>query len=64
MGYVATGLKTVRDLAVGDTITWVDEPASQPLPGYQPMKPMVFAGSTPARARTTRCCATRWRSCN
>ncbi len=50
VGYVATGLKTVRDLAVGDTITWHDEPASQPLPGYQPMKPMVFAGLYPSAA--------------
>ncbi|MFZ2360410.1 MAG: translation elongation factor 4 [Anaerolineae bacterium] len=50
VGYVATGLKTVRDLAVGDTITWLDEPASQPLPGYQPMKPMVFAGLYPSDA--------------
>jgi GTP-binding protein LepA len=50
VGYVATGLKTVRDLAVGDTITWLDEPASQPLPGYQPMKPMVFAGLYPSAA--------------
>ncbi len=50
VGYVATGLKTVRDLAVGDTITWLDEPASQPLPGYQPMKPMVFAGLYPSEA--------------
>jgi GTP-binding protein LepA len=50
VGYVATGVKTVRDLAVGDTITWLDEPASQPLPGYQPMKPMVFAGLYPSEA--------------
>ena len=50
VGYVATGLKTVRDLAVGDTITWLDEPANQPLPGYQPMKPMVFAGLYPSEA--------------
>ncbi len=49
VGYVATGLKTVRDLAVGDTITWLDEPADKPLPGYQPMKPMVFAGLYPAQ---------------
>ena len=49
VGYVATGLKTVRDLAVGDTITWFDEPAEKPLPGYQPMKPMVFAGLYPAQ---------------
>ncbi len=50
MGYVATGLKTVRDLAVGDTLTWDDEPADKPLPGYRPMKPMVFAGLYPTES--------------
>lgn len=48
VGYVATGLKTVRDLRVGDTITWAHRPAAQPLPGYRPAKPMVFAGVYPA----------------
>ncbi len=50
VGYVATGLKAVRDLAVGETITWEDEPADKPLAGYQPMKPMVFAGLYPSDA--------------
>ena len=50
VGYVATGLKTVRDLAVGDTLTWDDEPADKPLPGYRPMKPMVFAGLYPTES--------------
>ncbi|MGQ9586187.1 MAG: translation elongation factor 4 [Anaerolineae bacterium] len=48
VGYVATGLKTVHDLSVGDTITLADQPAAQPLPGYRPAKPMVFAGVYPA----------------
>jgi GTP-binding protein LepA len=48
VGYVATGLKTVRDAAVGDTITVADGPAERPLPGYRPVKPMVFAGLYPA----------------
>ena len=48
VGYVATGLKTVRDLQVGDTITWAHQPAAKPLPGYRPAKPMVFAGVYPA----------------
>ncbi len=47
VGYVATGLKTVQDLDVGDTLTSSENPAVQPLPGYQPMKPMVFAGLYP-----------------
>ena len=50
VGYVATGLKTVRDLAVGDTLTWEDDPAEKPLPGYRPMKPMVFAGLYPTES--------------
>ena len=44
VGYIATGLKSVQDLDVGDTITVAARPATERLPGYQPMKPMVFAG--------------------
>lgn len=47
VGYVATGLKTVRESRVGDTITTSAQPASQPLPGYQKAKPMVYAGIYP-----------------
>jgi GTP-binding protein LepA len=47
VGYVATGLKVVKDLHVGDTITMADAPASEPLAGYRPAKPMVFAGLYP-----------------
>ena len=47
VGYVATGLKTVRECGVGDTITTRDNPATEPLPGYAPPKPMVFAGFFP-----------------
>ena len=47
VGYVATGLKTVRECRVGDTLTTAIHPASQPLPGYQKVKPMVFAGIYP-----------------
>lgn len=50
VGYVATGLKNVRDCSVGDTITTVDNPAREPLPGYRPVKPMVFAGLYPVEA--------------
>jgi GTP-binding protein LepA len=46
-GYVATGLKQVRDCQVGDTITLAERPATEPLPGYRPVKPMVFAGIYP-----------------
>jgi GTP-binding protein LepA len=47
VGYVATGLKNVRDCSVGDTITLAEDPAQAPLPGYRPAKPMVFAGFYP-----------------
>ncbi len=47
VGYVATGLKSVRDARVGDTLTRADRPAATPLPGYQPAKPLVFAGLYP-----------------
>ncbi|MBI4307800.1 MAG: elongation factor 4 [Chloroflexi bacterium] len=47
VGYVATGLKNVRECQVGDTITAAERPAQGPLPGYHPLKPMVFAGLYP-----------------
>ncbi|NDJ53242.1 MAG: elongation factor 4 [Chloroflexi bacterium] len=47
VGYVATGLKTIREVRVGDTLTRIDRPAKEPLPGYEPVKPMVFAGLYP-----------------
>jgi GTP-binding protein LepA len=48
VGYIATGLKTVGDAPVGDTITLASNPATEPLERYQPLKPMVFAGLYPA----------------
>ena len=48
VGYVATGLKSVGDAPVGDTITLAKQPSVSPLKGYQPLKPMVFAGLYPA----------------
>ncbi|MEJ2559326.1 MAG: translation elongation factor 4, partial [Anaerolineae bacterium] len=47
VGYIATGLKTIRDVRVGDTVTLADARTVNPLPGYQPVKPMVFAGLYP-----------------
>jgi GTP-binding protein LepA len=47
VGYVATGLKNVREAQVGDTVTAVERPASAPLPGYQAAKSLVFAGIYP-----------------
>ncbi|MFN2119523.1 MAG: translation elongation factor 4 [Anaerolineales bacterium] len=50
VGYIATGLKTVHDCRVGDTVTAAASAASQPLPGYRTPKPMVFAGIYPVEA--------------
>lgn len=47
VGYIATGLKTVSECRVGDTITNAAKPADAPLPGYRKAKPMVFAGVYP-----------------
>ncbi|MCP4427326.1 MAG: elongation factor 4 [Chloroflexi bacterium] len=47
VGYIATGLKTVRECRVGDTITLRDRSASGPLSGFEAVKPMVFAGFYP-----------------
>jgi len=47
VGYVITGLKDVSRLRVGDTLTSVQRPATEALPGYKDVKPMVFAGLFP-----------------
>jgi GTP-binding protein LepA len=47
VGYIATGLKDVADCQVGDTIMLADHADLEPLPGYRPAKPMVFAGVYP-----------------
>ncbi len=49
-GYIATGLKNVRECGVGDTITQASHPAATALPGYRAVKPMVFAGLYPAES--------------
>ncbi len=50
VGYLATGLKIVQDVQVGDTVTLASNPASEHLPGYRPVKPMVFAGLYPVES--------------
>src|SRR5215210_991876 len=47
VGYVITGLKDVSKLRVGDTLTAEKRAATEPLPGYKDVKPMVFAGLFP-----------------
>ena len=48
VGYITASIKTVADTQVGDTITTVENPAEEPLPGYRPVQPMVFSGVYPA----------------
>ena len=48
VGYITASIKTVADTQVGDTITTLDAPAEEPLPGYRPVQPMVFSGVYPA----------------
>ncbi len=50
VGAVIAGVKTLSDVLIGDTITTMDNPASEPLPGFQEVKPMVFAGLYPVDA--------------
>lgn len=47
VGYIVTNLKTTRDAKVGDTVTVARARADQPLPGYQNVKPFVYAGFFP-----------------
>lgn len=48
VGYITASIKDLRETRVGDTVTLTDNPASEPLPGYRPVKPMVFCGIYPA----------------
>lgn len=47
IGYIVTNLRSTREAKVGDTVTLVKAPASDPLPGYQDVKPFVYAGFFP-----------------
>ncbi|HEV2350569.1 MAG TPA: translation elongation factor 4 [Terriglobia bacterium] len=50
VGYVIANIKRVTDTRIGDTMTEDDRPASEPLPGFEEIKPMVFAGLYPVDA--------------
>ena len=47
VGYIVTGVKESKEIKVGDTITSVENPASEPIDGFEDVKPMVFAGIFP-----------------
>lgn len=48
VGYIAASIKSVSDARVGDTVTLLNNPAPEPLPGYRTVNPMVFCGIYPA----------------
>ena len=47
VGYIAASIKNLSDIRVGDTITFADKPAPEPLPGYKKVNPMVYCGLYP-----------------
>ena len=47
VGYIISGIKTSKEVKVGDTITHVDSPCQEAIEGFQEVKPMVFAGVYP-----------------
>lgn len=51
VGYVAANIKDVNRVKIGDTVTLAGQPTEEPLPGYQEMKPMVFAGFYPVNQK-------------
>ncbi|HWO43608.1 MAG TPA: translation elongation factor 4 [Candidatus Eisenbacteria bacterium] len=50
VGFLMAGIKEVTETRIGDTITLDENPASAPLPGFKPLKPMVFSGLYPTEA--------------
>ncbi|HYK16716.1 MAG TPA: translation elongation factor 4 [Bryobacteraceae bacterium] len=50
VGYLFANIKTVSDAKIGDTITTAENPAAEPLPGFEEIKPMVFAGLYPVES--------------
>ncbi len=51
VGYVYASIKSISDVLVGDTVTLEKNPAQEALPGYKPMKPMVYCGLYPVDAK-------------
>ncbi len=47
VGYIAASIKSIQDVAVGDTVTNAELPAAEPLPGYKKVQPVVFCGIYP-----------------
>ncbi len=52
VGYISASIKDVRDIRIGDTITDAKNPVREPVPGFRPAKPMVYAGLYPTEETT------------
>lgn len=50
VGFIVANIKTVADVSIGDTVTLAARPTTEPFPGFQEIKPMVFAGIYPVEA--------------
>ena len=64
VGYFTASIKDVHETQIGDTVTGVEHPASEPLPGYRKVRSMVYCGITLKTAANTRIFATRWKNCS
>jgi len=64
VGYVIAGIKEVDGAPVGDTLTTVDRPATEMLPGFQKVQPRVFVACTRWIPTITRISAMRYRNCD
>jgi len=63
VGFMVANNKTVSDTKIGDTITDDARPAIEPLPGFEELKPMVFAGLYTVDAHEHTPCVKRWKNC-
>jgi GTP-binding protein LepA len=54
VGFLTASIKAVADVQIGDTVTEAARPTKEPFPGYQEIKPMVFAGLYPGGYRAVR----------
>jgi len=54
VGYIVAGIKSVREIEIGDTITLLDRPAAEPVPGYQEAKQVVFSSIYPMNSNDYR----------
>ena len=64
VGYIISGIKTSKEVKVGDTITHIARPCEEAIAGFEEVKPMVFAGVYPIEAEDFEDLRSLWRSCS